>query len=44
VGYDYILRNSRLRGRIDNTGVVSAFLEERLNAGRAYTRPLLSST
>ena len=38
VGYDYILRQSRLRGRIDNTGVVSAFL-----AG-AYTRPLFSST
>ena len=33
VGYDYILRQSRLRGRIDNNGVVSAFLEERLNAG-----------
>ena len=33
VGYDYILRQSRLRGRVDNNGVVSAFLEERLNAG-----------
>ena len=29
---DYILRQSRLRGRAPN-GVVSAFLEERLNAG-----------
>jgi len=37
VGYDYILRQSRLRGRIDNTGVVSAFLEERLNAGFTLT-------
>ena len=33
VGYDYILRQSRLRGRIDNSGTISAFLEERLNAG-----------
>ena len=33
VGYDYILRQSRLRGRIDNSGTVSAFFEERLNAG-----------
>jgi len=33
VGYDYILRQCRLRGRIDNHGVVTAFLEERLNVG-----------
>eukprot|EP00897_Mesotaenium_endlicherianum_P010612 jgi/Mesen1/957/ME000012S00504 len=33
VGYDYILRQCRLRGRIDTGGVVAAFLEERLNAG-----------
>ena len=33
VGYDYILRQSRLRGRVDNSGTVSVFLEERLNAG-----------
>ena len=37
VGYDYILRQSRLRGRVDNNGVVSAFLEERLNAGFTLT-------
>ena len=28
VGYDYILRQCRIRGRIDNHGVVSTFLEE----------------
>ena len=33
VGYDYILRQSRLRGRVDNSGTVSVFLEERLNTG-----------
>ena len=33
VGYDYILRQCRIRGRIDNHGVVSAFLEERINVG-----------
>jgi len=33
VGYDYILRQCRLRGRIDNHGVVSTYLEERLNVG-----------
>ena len=37
LGYDYILRQSRLRGRVDNNGVVSAFLEERLNAGFTLT-------
>jgi mitochondrial import receptor subunit TOM40 len=37
VGYDYILRQSRRRGRVDNNGVVSAFLEERLNAGFTLT-------
>ena len=33
VGYDYILRQCRIRGRIDNHGVVSPYLEERLNVG-----------
>ncbi|XP_019168385.1 PREDICTED: mitochondrial import receptor subunit TOM40-1-like [Ipomoea nil] len=33
VGYDYILRQCRLRGKIDSTGCVAAFLEERLNMG-----------
>ncbi|KAL8170764.1 hypothetical protein V2J09_022568 [Rumex salicifolius] len=33
VGYDYILRQSRLRGKIDSNGCTSAFLEERLNMG-----------
>ncbi|KAM0875274.1 hypothetical protein ACQ4PT_036955 [Festuca glaucescens] len=33
VGYDYILRQCRLRGKIDSNGVVAAYLEERLNMG-----------
>lgn len=33
VGYDYILRQCRLRGKVDSNGVTSAFLEERLNMG-----------
>eukprot|EP00252_Welwitschia_mirabilis_P006843 TRINITY_DN1774_c0_g1_i1.p1 TRINITY_DN1774_c0_g1~~TRINITY_DN1774_c0_g1_i1.p1 ORF type:complete len:339 (-),score=52.33 TRINITY_DN1774_c0_g1_i1:341-1357(-) len=33
VGYDYILRQCRLRGRIDSNGIVGAYLEERLNMG-----------
>ncbi|KAJ8478753.1 hypothetical protein OPV22_022480 [Ensete ventricosum] len=32
-GYDYILRQCRLRGKLDSNGVVAAFLEERLNMG-----------
>ncbi|KAF5749848.1 mitochondrial import receptor subunit TOM40-1 [Tripterygium wilfordii] len=32
-GYDYILRRSRLRGKIDSTGCVAAYLEERLDMG-----------
>ncbi|KAG8063556.1 hypothetical protein GUJ93_ZPchr0003g17441 [Zizania palustris] len=32
-GYDYMLRQCRLRGKIDSNGVVAAFLEERLNMG-----------
>ncbi|GER28153.1 mitochondrial import receptor subunit tom40 [Striga asiatica] len=32
-GYDYILRQCRLRGKIDSNGVVAAFLEERFNMG-----------
>ncbi|XP_058008326.1 mitochondrial import receptor subunit TOM40-1 isoform X2 [Hevea brasiliensis] len=33
VGYDYILRQARLRGKIDSNGCAAAFLEERLNMG-----------
>ncbi|CAH9074157.1 unnamed protein product [Cuscuta epithymum] len=33
VGYDYILRQCRLRGKIDSNGCISSFLEERLNMG-----------
>ncbi|GAB2267687.1 hypothetical protein Dimus_002670 [Dionaea muscipula] len=33
VGYDWILRQCRLRGKIDSNGCTSAFLEERLNMG-----------
>lgn len=33
VGYDYIFRQCRLRGRIDTNGCVAAYLEERLNVG-----------
>nr|XP_023905383.1 mitochondrial import receptor subunit TOM40-1-like [Quercus suber]POF19764.1 mitochondrial import receptor subunit tom40-1 [Quercus suber] len=33
VGYDYILRQCRLRGKIDSNGCTSAFLEERLQMG-----------
>lgn len=32
-GYDYMLRQCRLRGRIDSDGKVGAYLEERINAG-----------
>ncbi|KAL9330294.1 hypothetical protein ACSQ67_005297 [Phaseolus vulgaris] len=32
-GYDYILRQCRLRGKVDSNGCVAAFLEERLNMG-----------
>ncbi|OIV94133.1 hypothetical protein TanjilG_31558 [Lupinus angustifolius] len=32
-GYDYILRQCRLRGKIDSNGCVGAYLEERLNMG-----------
>lgn len=33
LGYDYLLRQCRLRGRIDSNGCVAAYLEERLNLG-----------
>ncbi|XP_077241492.1 mitochondrial import receptor subunit TOM40-1-like [Tasmannia lanceolata] len=32
-GYDYILRQCRLRGKLDSNGRVGAYLEERLNMG-----------
>ncbi|VAH60245.1 unnamed protein product [Triticum turgidum subsp. durum] len=31
VGYDYIMRQSRLRGKVDTNGAVSALLEEKIN-------------
>ncbi|GLT54313.1 hypothetical protein SLA2020_275200 [Shorea laevis] len=36
VGYDYILRQCRLRGKMDSNGCTSAFLEERLNMGLKF--------
>ncbi|XP_077226428.1 mitochondrial import receptor subunit TOM40-1-like [Tasmannia lanceolata] len=33
VGYDYILRQCRLRGKFDSNGCVAAYLEERLHMG-----------
>lgn len=33
LGYDYLLRQCRLRGRMDSNGCVAAYLEERLNFG-----------
>ena len=33
VGYDYTLRQARLRGRIDSDGKIAALVEERINAG-----------
>eukprot|EP00271_Cylindrocystis_brebissonii_P011013 TRINITY_DN27662_c0_g1_i1.p1 TRINITY_DN27662_c0_g1~~TRINITY_DN27662_c0_g1_i1.p1 ORF type:complete len:337 (+),score=57.91 TRINITY_DN27662_c0_g1_i1:413-1423(+) len=33
IGYDYMLRQCRLRGRVDTNGAVGALLEERLNVG-----------
>lgn len=33
IGYDYILRQCRLRGRVDSEGKVAALLEERVNQG-----------
>ncbi|WP_407803856.1 hypothetical protein, partial [Staphylococcus aureus] len=33
LGYDYILRQCRLRGKVDSNGVCAAYLEERLNMG-----------
>lgn len=35
-GYDYQLRQSRLRGRLDTDGKVAAFLEEKLNPGVTF--------
>ncbi|CAO2180272.1 unnamed protein product [Urochloa humidicola] len=32
-GYDYILRQCRLRGKLDTNGIISALLEERLSPG-----------
>ncbi|KAJ1255029.1 hypothetical protein BS78_03G119100 [Paspalum vaginatum] len=35
-GYDYMLRQSRLRGKLDTNGVISALLEERLTPGFTF--------
>ncbi|XP_071698508.1 mitochondrial import receptor subunit TOM40-1-like [Rutidosis leptorrhynchoides] len=35
-GYDYILRQCRLRGKIDSNGCTSAFLEESLSLGLRF--------
>ncbi|XRB23021.1 mitochondrial import receptor subunit TOM40 [Pseudoscourfieldia marina] len=35
-GYDYMLRQCRLRGRVDTNGVVACFLEEKLNVGVTF--------
>ncbi|TVU22679.1 hypothetical protein EJB05_32394 [Eragrostis curvula] len=35
-GYDYMLRQCRLRGKLDTNGVVSALLEERLAPGLTF--------
>lgn len=33
VGYDYIMRQCRIRGKADTNGVVSTYLEERVAPG-----------
>ncbi|MCO5611097.1 hypothetical protein L7F22_065347 [Adiantum nelumboides] len=33
IGYDYLLRQCRVRGKVDSNGTVAAYLEERLNLG-----------
>ncbi|XP_062208532.1 mitochondrial import receptor subunit TOM40-1-like [Phragmites australis] len=35
-GYDYMLRQCRLRGKLDSNGIVSALLEERLTPGVTF--------
>ncbi|KAL6009705.1 hypothetical protein ACLOJK_000134 [Asimina triloba] len=35
-GYDYMLRQCRLRGKLDSNGCVGALLEERLNMGITF--------
>ncbi|KAJ0264531.1 Mitochondrial import receptor subunit TOM40-1 [Hirschfeldia incana] len=37
VGYDYMLRQARVRGKIDSNGVASALLEERLSMGLNFS-------
>ncbi|XP_021761841.1 mitochondrial import receptor subunit TOM40-1-like [Chenopodium quinoa] len=36
VGYDAVLRQARVRGKIDSNGCVTGFLEERLNLGLTF--------
>ncbi|CAH8255174.1 unnamed protein product [Arabidopsis lyrata] len=36
VGYDFIFRQSRLRGKIDSKGVAAAYLEEQLPSGLRF--------
>ena len=35
-GYDYVLRQCRLRGRVDTDGKIAALLEERVNVGVTF--------
>lgn len=36
VGYDCILRQCRIRGKVDTNGVVSTYLEERFSPGVSF--------
>lgn len=36
VGYDAILRQCRIRGKVDSNGVVSTYLEERFSPGVSF--------
>ncbi|XP_074268078.1 mitochondrial import receptor subunit TOM40-1-like [Silene latifolia] len=36
VGYDAMLRQARVRGKVDSNGCVSAFVEERINPGLGF--------
>ncbi|GMH34710.1 hypothetical protein BSKO_02571 [Bryopsis sp. KO-2023] len=36
IGYDYVFQRAHVRGKVDSNGVLSAFLEERLNAAVTF--------
>eukprot|EP01026_Neomeris_dumetosa_P081794 TRINITY_DN924_c0_g1_i1.p1 TRINITY_DN924_c0_g1~~TRINITY_DN924_c0_g1_i1.p1 ORF type:complete len:336 (-),score=44.69 TRINITY_DN924_c0_g1_i1:514-1521(-) len=36
VGYDYLMRHCRLKGRVDSNGTICAFLEERMNMAVSF--------